>query len=93
MRNQLSKILILLLLVLSPVSYSSVEIPDFSPECPVSELYQARKAVAGIDGASHAPALPPAVLRPERMFSAPRPITPTEVWANYSLSGRAPPQI
>ena len=89
MREKITLILILLLLLLSPVSYSSEKIPDFTPESSVTLSYAVKVQVAAIDGASKVCSPPPC----NDSRSYPKPILAVFKTAcpETSRSGRAPP--
>jgi hypothetical protein len=58
MLTELSSLLIALLLFLSPVSFSSEKIPDFSPDCRVTSATASFIAVSSLDGSTYDPILP-----------------------------------
>lgn len=92
MRRHLSTILVVLLLALSPVSYSSETIPDFCPDTPVTENYQIRMVVAGQDATPHRGAATTEVVPRARVrYRVPRSIAPQVLWTGTSSFGRAPP--
>jgi hypothetical protein len=91
MLREFSTLLILLFMLLSPVSYASEDIPDFSPECPMSELCGLRMTVAGVDGTSHT-LLPLSIEHTVAgKLTVPRALVPLVVWTKTSSFGRAPP--
>jgi hypothetical protein len=63
MRNELSSLLIAWLLLLSPVSFASENIPDFSPDCSVTSVSVSVIAVAPLDGSTYDRVFP---LQPEK---------------------------
>jgi hypothetical protein len=91
MRKEFSQILILLLLVLSPVSYASVEIPDFCPECSTTQTFELRKPEAGIDGSPHLHCAPVNPGPKKVRYAVVRLIAPLAFCPDNSSSGRAPP--
>jgi hypothetical protein len=89
MRKELSTILISLILLLSPVSFSSEAIPDFTPECSVTSIYTANISVAPLDGTTYDHILSP---QPEIQEYTTTPIFITSIdRASTALFGRAPP--
>jgi len=92
MCREFSTLLILLFLTLTPVSYSSEQIPDFGPDCQVTQVLGVKLCVAGLDFTTHAVAsepLPPH--REKRQFFLPRCINPQVARTHTTSSGRAPP--
>jgi hypothetical protein len=90
MRREFSSLLILLLLLLSPVSYSSENIPDFSPECQLTELYGQKVTMAAVCPVTEV--LPPPVTRRGiEKFTPPRCVVTRVIWSKTSSFGRAPP--
>jgi hypothetical protein len=91
MRKEFSQILILLLLVLTPVSYASVEIPDFSPECSTTQTFELRKPLAGIDGSPSLHPAPAKAGETKERYAVMRSVAPLAFCPDNSFSGRAPP--
>jgi len=88
-RNELSYMLILLLLLLSPVSFSSEKIPDFTPDCSVTSLSATVITVASLDGSTYDPILPLQQKKQECTI-APS-IIPTVATLKIAVFERAPP--
>jgi hypothetical protein len=87
-RKELSFMLISLLLLLSPLSFSSARIPDFTPDCSVAYVYALGIAVAPLDGATYDRIFLP---KNKQVFTI-RPTTIlTDDWQKTTLFGRAPP--
>jgi hypothetical protein len=91
MRRHFSQILILLLLVLSPVSYSSSEIPDFCPESPITDVFELKVVVAGIDGSRHTAAAPAVPAQKAEHYAATSRSIPQTIQPDHTSFGRAPP--
>jgi len=89
MRKELSTILISLILLLSPVTFSSDVIPDFTPECSVTSVYAANMTVAPLDGSTSDRILAP---HPEELeYSVTLIVHTVRDWPYTALFGRAPP--
>jgi hypothetical protein len=89
MLRKLSLTLVSLIILLTPISFSSEKIPDFSPEYTLSMQFHPAVAVASIDGT---PAVRIRVpdMDVQTYASISNPLPPV-VWSKNDSFGRAPP--
>jgi hypothetical protein len=91
MRRELSSLLITLFLLLSPISFSSEAIPDFTPECPITAAYVVKRAVAPLDGSIPIIASALAPVRVKVSYVDASQLVPANASLNATVSDRAPP--
>jgi len=90
MRRELSTILTLLILLISPLTFSMEYLPDFTPEWTVTSVCSEKKTVAPVVGMTRCERVP--TPRPEKEEYTLAPVITTAVkWAKTALFGRAPP--
>ena len=89
MHRRISTLLISLFLLLSPVSFASAEIPDFSPECPLTAVHGYKISVAPLDGSTPVPTLP--VRQEKEVYRITPSVVPAFVCGKITLFGKAPP--
>jgi hypothetical protein len=91
MRRKVSTMLISLFLLLSPVSFASAEIPDFSPECPLTAVHGHKISVAPLDGSTPVPTLP--IRQEKQTFTITPTVVPAFICVKITLFGKAPPTM
>ena len=89
MRRLLPSILISLFLLVTPISYSSEEIPDFCPESPITAPFALRAAVAPLDLPTAEPVI--AALVVAVGYSSTPSSLPSDLLFITTSLGRAPP--
>ena len=89
MRRNISITLVSLLLLLTPISFSSEKIPDYTPECTQSIQIHLMAAVASLDGSTVVRIL--TSHREAQTYIFTPAITPPIVWSKTASHGRAPP--
>lgn len=90
LQKHLSQLLVVTLLLLAPLSFSTDSIPDFKPACDISATSITKIVVAAIDSSAAPPSLPsdPAVAA---RYVLPSTIGPVDARPSIPSFGRAPP--
>jgi hypothetical protein len=91
MRRQLSQLLILLLMLLSPLTFSTDKVPNFTPDGEACASFRAKAAQTAAVVRSAPTQRPPRARQAVTRYAAPAPRTPRITSFAIPLRGRAPP--